>query len=104
MEDDELQGAVSSDAQEAQEVNACKSYVIGILTTYGGRTLRQIHDTLKIWVGDQKYTLKLPELEKILSRLCAEENARLECIEGVYQLMSMTHRPGGAARAGGMPL
>ena len=66
-------------------------YITGMLQTYGGRPLRAIHETLKIWVGDQKYSLKLTELERILSRLCGEEGSKLECVDGIYQLLNHRH-------------
>jgi anaphase-promoting complex subunit 2 len=90
LEEDELEAAVSSDAQEAQELGVYISYILGMLGTYGGRPVRAIHDTLKIWAGDQNYTMKLPELERILGRLVLEE--KIECVDGAYQL---PNRPAG---------
>ena len=83
-------GALSSEAQEAAETGVYISYILGMLGTYGGRPLRAIHDTLKIWAsgGDggsqQKYTMKLSALERLLARLVAEE--KVEAVDGVYAL------------------
>jgi len=86
FEEDELEAAVSSDAQEARETDVYISYILGMLGTYGGRPARAIHDTLKIWAGgdQQNYTLHLGEVERILQRLVGEE--KLEVVDGVYQL------------------
>jgi len=86
FEDDDLEAAVSSDAQEAKETDVYISYVLGMLGTYGGRSARAIHDTLKIWAGgdQQTYSLHLGEVERILQRLVGEE--KLEMVDGVYQL------------------
>ncbi|TFJ80490.1 hypothetical protein NSK_008231 [Nannochloropsis salina CCMP1776] len=88
MEEDDLEAAVSSDAQEAQEMDLYISYVVGMLGTYGGRSVRAIHDTLRIWVGGERpmTALKLPEVEKILNRLVEER--KVEMVDGVYQLVS----------------
>lgn len=91
MDDDELLGgALSAEAQAAAETSVYISYILGMLGTYGARPLRQIHDTLKIWAsgGDggsqQKYTMKLPALERLLGQLVLEE--RVEVVDGIYQL------------------
>lgn len=86
-----LVAAVSSDAQEAQMLTLYRDYVVGMLTSHGGRTLRQIHNTLKLWVGGEqgKYAaLKLPELQAMLARLCAEERSPIEFVDGIYQLVA----------------
>eukprot|EP00624_Nannochloropsis_granulata_P001879 evm.model.NODE_19120_length_25721_cov_24.254967.5 len=84
--EDELEAAVSSDAQEAKETDVYISYILGMLGTYGGRSARAIHDTLKIWAGrdQQTYSLHLGEVERILQRLVGEE--KLEVVDWVYQL------------------
>lgn len=91
MDDDELLGgALSAEAQAAAETNVYISYILGMLGTYGARPLRQIHDTLKIWAsgGDggsqQKYTMKLPALERLLGLLVQE--GKVEMVDGIYQL------------------
>lgn len=91
MDDEELLGgALSSEAQAAAETSVYISYILGMLGTYGGRPLRAIHDTLKIWAsgGDggsqQKYTMKLPQLERLLGQLVGEE--KIEKVDDIYQL------------------
>lgn len=94
MDDEEgglgLGGALSAEAQAAAETGVYLSYILGMLGTYGGRTLRAIHDTLKIWAsgGDagsqQRYTMKLPALERLLGQLVLEE--KVEVVDGIYQL------------------
>jgi len=57
--------------------------------------LQQIHDTLKIWVGDQKYSLKMEELERVLVRICSSSGgSRIEYVDGVYQLTSVAAQQG----------
>lgn len=92
VEEDDLQRAVSLEAQESQEMKIYESYIMGMLTNLAGRQgglpLNRIHNNLKMFASsgnDGKYDKSLQELRSLLSRLCNEE--KLECIDGMYQLV-----------------
>jgi len=85
--DEDEEGAVSTDAQEAKEMSVYTSYIMGMLTHYGQLSLVRIHNLLRKFVtandgSDMKYDKTLPQLNTFLTKLCNQE--KLECVDGLY--------------------
>ena len=61
-----------------------QSYVVGMLTTFGeGLSVERIHNMLKMFMADPPYDNTLPQLQRFLNRMVAEE--KLEQDEHMYR-------------------
>jgi anaphase-promoting complex subunit 2 len=87
--DDDDEGLmVSKSGQEAEELEAYESYIVGMLSNLGELSLNRIHNTLKMFVtgSEIKYNKTPQQLSVLLQRLCKEE--KLECgADGMYKLL-----------------
>ena len=89
MDDHNTDGmAVSSSAQEEQEMEAYESYINGMLTNMGQLSLDRIHNMLKMFVtgSDIQYNKTPAQLAVFLQQLVKQE--KLECgPDGMYKLV-----------------
>ncbi|GLE11729.1 hypothetical protein PINS_up024316 [Pythium insidiosum] len=78
--------AVSSQAQEDEDVRILETYIVGMLSNFGSLSIQRIHNTLSTFArsGVQPYDKTISGLSVVLAKLVAQ--GRLEVIGGQYQL------------------
>ncbi|GLE05048.1 hypothetical protein PINS_up014032 [Pythium insidiosum] len=78
--------AVSSQAQEDEDVRTLETYIVGMLSNFGSLSIQRIHNTLSTFArsGVQPYDKTISGLSVVLAKLVAQ--GRLEVIGGQYQL------------------
>ncbi|KAG7391471.1 Anaphase-promoting complex subunit 2 [Phytophthora boehmeriae] len=83
---DELETAVSSDAQEAEDLKVLETYIVGMLLNFGSLSIQRIHNNLSTFArsGDQPYTKTISGLSVVLGKLV--DKGKLELADGQYQL------------------
>ncbi|KAJ0401858.1 hypothetical protein P43SY_007792 [Pythium insidiosum] len=83
---DDAGTAVSSQAQEDEDVRTLETYIVGMLSNFGSLSMQRIHNTLSTFArsGVQPYDKTISGLSVILAKLVAQ--GRLEVVGGQYQL------------------
>ncbi|GAB9464744.1 Anaphase-promoting complex subunit 2 [Globisporangium polare] len=82
---DEMETAVSSDAQEAEDLKMLETYIVGMLSNFGSLPIQRIHNMLSTFArsGAQPYGKTISGLAVILSKLV--DKGKLELVAGQYQ-------------------
>ncbi|TYZ62631.1 hypothetical protein PybrP1_006910 [[Pythium] brassicae (nom. inval.)] len=82
---DEVETAVSSDAQEAEELRMLETYIVGMLSNFGSLPIQRIHNMLSTFSrsGAQPYDKTISGLSVILGKLV--DQGKLEVVGGQYQ-------------------
>ncbi|KAE9041271.1 Anaphase-promoting complex subunit 2 [Phytophthora rubi] len=83
---EELETAVSSDAQAEEDLKVLENYIVGMLSNFGSLTIQRIHNMLSTFArsGAQPYTKTISGLSVVLSKLV--DKGKLELVGGQYQL------------------
>ncbi|KAL8002527.1 putative cullin, anaphase-promoting complex subunit 2, cullin domain superfamily [Plasmopara halstedii] len=83
---EELETAVSSDAQAHEDLKVLEAYIVGMLSNFGSLTIQRIHNMLATFArsGTQPYTKTISGLSVVLGKLVS--NGKLEFFNGQYQL------------------
>lgn len=76
-----------SEAAAAEEQAVYKNYITGMLTNLGALPLDRIHNFLIMLLdaADTPYDKNPQQLAVLLGRLCSEEGAAIELVDGQYQ-------------------
>uniref|UniRef100_H3GLW2 Anaphase-promoting complex subunit 2 n=1 Tax=Phytophthora ramorum TaxID=164328 RepID=H3GLW2_PHYRM len=83
---EELETAVSSDAQAEEDLKVLETYIVGMLSNFGSLTIHRIHNMLSTFArsGAQPYTKTISGLSVVLGKLV--DKGKLELVGGQYQL------------------
>ncbi|CAH0480053.1 unnamed protein product [Peronospora belbahrii] len=83
---DELETAVSSDAQAEEDFKVLENYIVGMLSNFGSLSIQRIHNMLSTFArsGAQPYTKTISGLSVVLGKLVTI--GKLELIGDHYQL------------------
>ncbi|EGZ09658.1 hypothetical protein PHYSODRAFT_564225 [Phytophthora sojae] len=83
---EELETAVSSDAQAEEDLKVLENYIVGMLSNFGSLTIQRIHNMLSTFArsGAQPYTKTISGLSVVLGKLV--DKGKLELVGGQYQL------------------
>ncbi|RLN98249.1 hypothetical protein BBJ28_00000036 [Nothophytophthora sp. Chile5] len=83
---EELETAVSSDAQAEEDLKVLEAYIVGMLSNFGSLTIQRIHNMLFTFArsGTQPYTKTISGLSVVLSKLV--DKGKLELVAGQYEL------------------
>ncbi|KAG7388122.1 Anaphase-promoting complex subunit 2 [Phytophthora pseudosyringae] len=84
---EELETAVSSDAQAEEDLKVLETYIVGMLSNFGSLTIQRIHNMLSTFArsGAQPYTKTISGLSVVLGKLVSK--GKLELVGGQYQLI-----------------
>ncbi|KAF1313781.1 Anaphase-promoting complex subunit 2, partial [Globisporangium splendens] len=82
---EEMETAVSSDAQEAEDLQMLETYIVGMLSNFGSLPIQRIHNMLSTFArsGAQPYDKTISGLSVILGKLV--DKGKLELVAGQYQ-------------------
>ncbi|TDH72760.1 hypothetical protein CCR75_000742 [Bremia lactucae] len=94
---EELETAVSSDAQAQEDLQLLESYLVGMLSNFGSLTIQQIHNMLATFArsGAQPYTKTISGLSVVLEKLV--NRGKLEIVGGFARVAH-----GGTSQADGV--
>ncbi|KAG2845394.1 hypothetical protein PC111_g1160 [Phytophthora cactorum] len=83
---EEVETAVSSDAQAEEDLKVLETYIVGMLSNFGSLTIQRIHNMLSTFArsGAQPYTKTISGLSVVLGKLV--NKGKLELVGGQYQL------------------
>lgn len=83
---EELETAVSQDAQAEEDLKMLETYIVGMLANFGSLTIQRIHNMLFTFArsGAQPYTKTISGLSVVLGKLVSK--GKLELVGGQYQL------------------
>ncbi|RLN48195.1 hypothetical protein BBJ29_000303 [Phytophthora kernoviae] len=83
---DELETAVSSEAQAEEDLKVLETYIVGMLSNFGSLSIQRIHNMLSTFArsGAQPYTKTISGLSVVLGKLV--DKGKLELADGQYQL------------------
>uniref|UniRef100_M4BJY1 Anaphase-promoting complex subunit 2 C-terminal domain-containing protein n=1 Tax=Hyaloperonospora arabidopsidis (strain Emoy2) TaxID=559515 RepID=M4BJY1_HYAAE len=83
---EELETAVSSDAQAEMDLKVLENYIVGMLSNFGSLSIQRIHNMLSTFArsGAQPYTKTISGLSGILGKLVT--TGKLELVGDQYQL------------------
>ncbi|ETN05330.1 hypothetical protein, variant [Phytophthora nicotianae INRA-310] len=83
---EDVETAVSSDAQAEEDFKVLENYIVGMLSNYGSLTIQRIHNLLSTFArsGAQPYTKTISGLSVVLGKLVSK--GKLELVGGQYQL------------------
>ncbi|KAK1939949.1 Anaphase-promoting complex subunit 2 [Phytophthora citrophthora] len=83
---EELETAVSQDAQAEEDLKMLETYIVGMLANFGSLTIQRIHNMLSTFArsGAQPYTKTISGLSVVLGKLVTK--GKLELVGGQYQL------------------
>ncbi|EEY69744.1 anaphase-promoting complex subunit, putative [Phytophthora infestans T30-4] len=83
---EELETAVSSDAQAEEDFKVLETYIVGMLSNFGSLSIQRIHNMLSTFArsGAQPYTKTISGLSVVLGKLV--NTNKLEFVGGQYQL------------------
>ncbi|POM78930.1 Anaphase-promoting complex subunit [Phytophthora palmivora] len=83
---EELETAVSQNAQAEEDLKVLESYIVGMLSNFGSLTIHRIHNMLSTFArsGAQPYTKTISGLSAVLGKLVTK--GKLELVGGQYQL------------------
>ncbi|KAG3112977.1 Anaphase-promoting complex subunit 2 [Phytophthora idaei] len=83
---EEVETAVSSDAQAEEDLKVLETYIVGMLSNFGSLTIQRIHNMLSTFArsGAQPYTKTISGLSVVLGKFV--NKGKLELVGGQYQL------------------